>query len=992
MKIHVLCLMVVLMLIGSTTAFAALTGVIAGKITDIDGNPIPGVTVTATGPNLPGARVDVTSNSGMYRMPELPPGTYTIRLEMMNMKTVERPDVRVSVNSTAIISLTMEMTPYEQTVVVTGSNDLLDIKSSTVKATIERDLTERLPGSDDLFSAFSMSGGITGTGNVRVHGGAATDNLYLFDGVDTTDPVTSTFGANLNADAIEQVEVQTGGFQAEYGRSMGGIVNAVTKSGGNDFHGVLRYKKMDSGTRADDKWSDYRVLGEYDYNDYTITFDGPVIRDKLWFMVSYNFYVQEGTASTIGFYGADPFDPDDLVTINADREYNLPYAKLTFQPSQQHKFVLNYSGEDAEIKNRTGNWDSDTPETYNTQVQGGPFYSLEWTWLKSSSLYFITRAGIALGILDNTPTDQKSDRPAFYDSYYMQNYNNSSSWTEEERNRMQLAFSANYYTDEMMGSHEFKSGIEYHDLTVDAYHASPGDALYIIRQVPMGDPDNPDFYTGSDATRTIYLNPGTSEARGLYYAFYLQDDWSPMENLTLNLGIRYETVKYENDDGETDVPAWTWGKFRADEYINPDGSYKQSAPMKFDNMLAPRIGVSWDVFGTGKTSVSAFYGRFYNPFDLQLPDLMFQPFSADTYAGRYQEYTGPEWSDRDRNGVPDEDFFFDDANWSTYQEDEPGDWNLIDPDIKAEYTDEIVIGVQHELIENFMVGLTYTYRETNDMVEDVGIFVDEDGNIVWTYLGAIKDDFSGLDPNRKYDPRDNGKDYAKHLYWVTNASGNQREYSGIELNARARKDNWDLQASYTYSKAEGAVTEGQPGYSGVAQFSGQYDTVQTSQNLRGELPWSARHHLKLAGSYHFDLTDWYEMSFGINSYLMSGYHYSKRSAPNYTYDPDNPSNDINDPSTWTGRPPYRSYSWFYPEGRGGYELPSYYSIDVSWQNTFKFGKFGAATVIFDIENITDNQSITNEADVYNPNKPALFGQQNEWGSPREYRLSLKYSF
>ena len=986
----ILTLGIIALLIGSSSAYAALTGVIAGKITDVDGNPIPGVTVTATGPNLPGARVDITSASGMYRMPELPPGVYTVTVELMGMKTIERPDVKVSVNSTTNISLTMEMAPFEQTVVVTGANEVLDVKSSTVKATIERDLTERLPGSDDLFSAFSMQGGITGSGNVRVHGSAQTDNLYLFDGVDTTDPVTNTFGANLNADAIEQVEVQTGGFQAEYGRSRGGIVNAVTKSGGNEFHGIFRYKKMDSDTRADDDWADYRVLSEYDYDDYTVTFDGPIIKDKLWFMVSYNFYNQEGTGSTIAFYGADYNNPDEMVSINKDREFQLPYAKLTFQPTQEHKFVINYSGEDATLTNSTGSFDTDTPEVYNTQVQGGPFYSLEWTWLKSSSLYFITRVGASMGILDNTPESQNSDNPHFFDTYHQQNYNNSNNSTEEDRDRMQLAFSASYFIDDLMGAHEWKAGVEYHEFERDQFSENPGGASYTITQVPVGDPDNPDYYTGTDATRSIYLNPGSSIEAGKYMGFFIQDDWSVTDQITLNLGVRYEMASYENDDGDTDVPAWKWGNFAADTYVNPDGSYKQYAPMEFDDMWAPRIGISWDIFGTGKTSLHAFYGRFYNPFDLSLPG-MFQPFSADQTATREQEYTGPEWSDKDRNGVPDESYFFDDANWNTYSESEPGDWNLIDPDIEAEYTDEMMIGIQHELIENFMVGVTYTYRESNDMLEDTGIFVDDDGNIVWTYLGGVKDDFSGLDPNRKFDPRE-GKDYAKHLYYVTNAEGNTREYSGIELNARARKENWDVQASYTYSKAEGSVIEGQEGYSGIAQFSGQYDTYQTTDNLFGELPWSCRHYLKLAGSYHFDLTDWYEMSFGINSFLRSGYHYSKRQAPAFTYDPDNPDNNIDDPSTWSGRPPYRSYTWSFPESRGGYELPSYYNIDVSWQNTFKFGKFGAATVIFDVENVTNGQTIVSEADVYNPNKPDLFGQQNGWGTPREYRLSLKYTF
>ncbi|MBN1355280.1 TonB-dependent receptor [bacterium] len=983
MHLHkTLALGLIALLVGAGAAYAALTGVIAGKVTDVDGNPIPGVTITVTGSNLPGARVDTTSANGMYRMPELPPGVYDLKAELMGMKTIEQQMIKVSVNTTTKIDLGMEMTPFEETVVVVGESPVLDVKAATVKTTIERDVTERLPASDSLFTAFSMSGGITGSGNVRVHGGANTDNLYLFDGVDTTDPVTSTFGANLNADAIEEVEVQTGGFSAEYGRSMGGIVNAVTKSGGNEFHGILRMKYINSSWHSD--YDQEIAETEQKYWDYTATLEGPILKDKLWFMVSYYYSDRDAEGKTIGFYGADFYNPDDLVGIDQSTEWHLPYAKLTFQPTQTHKFVVNYSGEDATINNRTGNAQYNTPETWNTQEQGGPFYSLEWTWLYSSNLFFISRIGATYGILDNYGSSGKTDNPHFFDTYTSQHYNSSDSNVEEDRDRFQVSLTGNYFVEDLAGSHEFKSGFEYHDFLRKQNQWFNGGASYTIDN----DPTDPNAW--QDATRTVYLNEGAAEESGKYMSFFIQDNWSVLDNVTLNIGVRYELATYYNNDGDSSVPAWEWGQWNWDSYRNADGTFNRYADMKFDNMIAPRLGVNWDIFGTGKSVVHAFYGRFYNPFDLSLPG-MFQPFSADTTASREQEYDGPQWHDDDRNGIPDEESFFDDANWRTTSESQPGLWNLIDPEVEPEYTDEIMIGYEQEVLENFSVGLTYTHRETNNMIEDTGIFVDDEGNITWTYLGGVKDDFSGLDPNKKYDPRP-GKDYANHLYYVTNAEGSTREYNGIEINAKARLKNYDLQASYTYSKAEGSVTEAQPGYSGIAQFSGQYDTYATSQNLFGELPWSCRHYLKIAGSTHWDLTDWYEISFGVNAFWRSGYHYSKRMIPPKTFDPDEPSNDPNDPNTWTHRPPYNSYAWYHPEGRGTYELPGVNIWDVSLQNSFKFGKWGALTVIFDVENLLDNQCITSETDVYNNSKPEQFGQANAWAAPRTWRLSFKYAF
>jgi hypothetical protein len=281
------------------------------------------------------------------------------------------------------------------------------------------------------------------------------------------------------------------------------------------------------------------------------------------------------------------------------------------------------------------------------------------------------------------------------------------------------------------------------------------------------------------------------------------------------------------------------------------------------------------------------------------------------------------------------------------------------------------------------------------MPEDVGLFVDEAGNVVWTYRGGITD--GALDPNKNYDLRGESHeysgDYSQHLYYVTNAAGNNRKYDGVELNATARLKNFDLQASYTYSKAEGSVTEGQPGSDGVAQFSVYYDTYALSDdNIYGELPWSVTQYLKVAGSFHTDITDWYEFSVGVNGFLRTGYKYSKVAVPPKTYNPDDPTNDFNDRSTWTGRPPYYTSTSYMPEGRGSYEYPSFYNIDLSLQNSFKFGKFGTLTAIFDVNNITDYQGIVGVDDVYNPKFPEAFGQAIGFGTPRNYTLSLKYAF
>lgn len=871
--------------------------------------------------------------------------------------------------------------------------------SSAVRTIIKRDLLERLPESDGILAAFSLAPGSNGSGNIRVHGGALNDNVYLVDGIDTTDPVTSTYSALPYADTVDSIEIITGAFPAEYGRSMGGIIKTTGASPGNDFHGILRYKIVNSNTRSSDEWSGLRILPEYDYSDYAAIITGPIIRDKLWFMISFNYSNEDGSDQCGSGYWADP--ASRLKTVETDKILSFPSARLVFEPDQDHRVVCMWSLNSyvSHNYNATESFSGygETYETLHTLENGSNVFGVKWRWQMNPKLVFETNLGGLNLVQDDKPTGENDTDPGFFDTYSQQYYNNSTYWTEEDRTRIQFGLTADYSSEGLSGFHQWKSGVEYHRIEWNTMNKIPGGAFFRITQIPVGGWDNPEYFTGLDATRTTLLHPGSVTATGDYFAFFIQDDWSVTDRITLNLGIRYENMVYENDAGDSEVPAWRWGDFAAESYLEPGTDpYGRHVPskngsMKFDRMIAPRTGVVWDVFGTGKSTVHAFWGRYYNPFDLSLPG-MFQPFESDPFATRVQYYLGPEWTDRNKDGIPDEDYFFDRNNYETLDEDGPSGFNMIDPDLKPEYTDELSIGFRHQVLKDVSIGFTYTYRGTRDMIEDVGLFKDDDGNIVWTWRGGVTDDFSGLDPDRRFDPCDDGRQYSEHVYWITNVPGNKRDYMGFEFSSVVTKTNWDLLASYTYSKAEGCVTESQPGYSGISQFSGHYDTYQFSQNLYGELPWSCRHYLKLAGSYHVNLTDWYEISFGLNGFLRSGYFYSIRMSPEFTYDPGDPDNDINDPDTWTGRPPLRSYAWSYPKGRGGCELPSHYSINVSLQNTFEFGRFGAATVILDVENLTDNQGIISESDVINPIAPHPPGQQNGWATPRLYRLSLRYSF
>jgi TonB dependent receptor-like, beta-barrel/Carboxypeptidase regulatory-like domain len=982
MKTRIVLSAVILFGMMIQVGYAGWTGMISGIITDQNSQPMPDATVMIESTLFDSVRTFQTGQEGFYWFSECIPGEYVVTVKLDGHSTYIQQGVLVDPGSS--LTLNMALTGGSGTQhAVNGKTVCIDTRNATIKTVMKRDFLKRLPNSDSLVYSFSIPGSISGESSVNISGGARVDNSYFFDGIEVTDPVTSLYVLDLNTDAVDAVVIQKAGFKAEYGRQMGGIIEVGTRTPGNEYHGVLRLKYEDEDWRSD--YDNPGAVETYDYWKYTGTVEGPILKDKLWFLVSFNYFSRESTKYTIAYYGADYQNYSDLVKLPADRTYQLPMVSLFYQLNAAHRLTFHYSGEDYEYDNYGGDPEYSTPETWMKREQGGATYGLDWTWLVHDRLSFVVQAGVSESYLDYVPQNGDRDSLPFFDRYYYQHYNNADSWDEEDRDRRQISITGDYLVEDLAGNHHFKAGIEKQDLELDMKHVIPGGASYYVDN----NPNDPDSWM--DAERTLSIFDGSSGESSDYWAVFLQDDWQIRNNLTLNLGLRFEMIEYENGAGNSSVPAWGWGDFRRDSYLNTDGTYKHYTDMEFTNMISPRLGVAWDITKDQVNVLKASIGRYYNVFDLSLVGL-FQPWTEDVYATRTQFYIGPEWHDADGNGIPDEDYFYDDGNWQTGFEDTATDWNLLDPDIKPEYTDEFSLSYERQIEEHLVAGIAYTYRKTEDVIEDAGLFVDSDGNIVWTYRGGVKDDLSGLDPGKKYDPRSDGTDYDKHLFYVTNVEDAEREYNGLELNLKGQWKHFDLLASYTLSKSEGSVTDSSGGYTGVAQFSGAYDTYAVSQNLYGELPWSNRHFIKIAGATHWDLTDWYEISLGVNWFYRSGNHYSKRTTPPKTYDPDDPDNIREEPDTWTGRPPYRSYAWYYPEGRGTYDLPGLALMDISLQNTFKFSKWGALTVIFDVENLFDNQGIISENDTYIGQKAHLFGQANDWESPRTWRLSFIYTF
>src|SRR5215470_843288 len=241
-----LALAVALLLLAPIALLAQTTGTIEGQITDQSGAALPGVTVDLAGARLQGARSTVTSADGRYRFLNLTPGDYTVTATLAGFGKVQKK-ATVTLDSHSEANLSMALSTTAE-VTVTGEAPLIDSTSTTAGSNYSGKVVDKLPLSSRNYAdiVFTQPGVQADTGEtqgrslaISIYGSTSAENSFLIDGVNTTNVVKGIQGKDINNEFIQEVEVKTSGYQAEYGRNTGGVVNVITKSGGNDFHGGI---------------------------------------------------------------------------------------------------------------------------------------------------------------------------------------------------------------------------------------------------------------------------------------------------------------------------------------------------------------------------------------------------------------------------------------------------------------------------------------------------------------------------------------------------------------------------------------------------------------------------------------------------------------------------------------------------------------------------------------------------------------------------------
>src|SRR5262245_2890426 len=279
-------------------------GSIEGIVRDSSGAVLPGVTIEARSPSMAGVQTTVTDANGLYRFPALPPGRYDVTATLQNFQPAKSSDVRLELGQILKIDLALAVGTVSESVKVTAESPLIDVKQNTAGANVQAEIIERIPKGRDFAAVVTSAPGITSEARnrgIQIDGASGADNRFMIDGVDTTNILNGTSGKTLPGDFVDTVQAKASGYAAEYRASLGGVISAISKSGGNQYHGDAGIYFTGDNLQGDVRQTlrlspSNQNVAEYvttpvdDYSSPEPIFDigGPILKDRVWFFFGYD--------------------------------------------------------------------------------------------------------------------------------------------------------------------------------------------------------------------------------------------------------------------------------------------------------------------------------------------------------------------------------------------------------------------------------------------------------------------------------------------------------------------------------------------------------------------------------------------------------------------------------------------------------------------------------------------------------------------------------
>ncbi|HOC42412.1 MAG TPA: TonB-dependent receptor [Thermoanaerobaculales bacterium] len=746
-RVYLVLSAILVMIAPMAWAQSVTTGTVSGVVLLPDGTATAGATVVLEGPALvTGQRTMVSDNTGRFAFLSVPTGAYTVTTSLAGFNTNKVENVVVNAGSSIALTIDLAIAASTGEIIVTSEAPIVDTRSSTISTTFSGELLDVLPtGRESFYDLTLTAPGMASVGSDEswlpspsAYGSAANENIFLVNGVNTTNPRGAPWGSlvQVNYDTVEQVKVLSLGSQAEYGSFSGAAVDVLTKSGSNDFHGSAAYYTQ-LGDAADNStlffgedwlWADPEedLTTQPDSNwEATATLGGPILKDKLWFYAGYSHRDSETDTPLwipLAVYESDLYD-----------------LKLTGEFGGNHRAWLGLHYEDNFSGNVTWSPGWDPTMYYDSPVENTT-WQFDYQWVISdTNLLGLKYLGF--------DTDQSPTTPSLVGH---PGYINWWKWIggravgtngdfpyieaqKSKRDTLQADFT--HYAEDWAGSHEIKFGAQYTTANGDWYggyfqnqanFAYPygwgytreymNNAWWSCDYTWCIAPNDTVAFYNRVYTRHPWLNVRESDSLG----FFVDDQWVVSDRVTLNLGLRYDNMTA--DYGEGKIYEYFDNPSDAD---NPVEMRSTAAYDVYDfTTWSPRIGVAWDITGDDRTVLRAHAGRYYAPLSVEAlrrmgPDM-----------GTYQQDTYYYWfpyEDVDQNGNnwidPNE------VVWATGQlygmepaylqqsQTLDASWRLTVADgTSSPYTDQFNVSLQHQLGKDVAIELSYIYKLTTDFL------------------------------------------------------------------------------------------------------------------------------------------------------------------------------------------------------------------------------------------------------------------------------------
>ncbi len=952
MRLRTFAALVAVMLLALPALAQEQRGSIEGVVKDASGAILPGVTIevkSTTGATL----TTVSDAQGVYRFPSLAPDTYVVNANLSGFGPGKADNVRVGLGEIKKVDFALTVAGVAETVQVTAESPLVDVKQTARQTNIRAEQVALIPHGRDFTTLVTQAPGANQEmklGGLSIDGASASENRYIVDGIETTNLQSGLSGKNVIVDFIDEVQVKSSGYTAEYGGATGGVINAVTKSGTNDWHGYGLFNWQgnrtsggqtpafgatngtNTGTKTlrisltDQNKAEYIKYDQDDYNRYEpgIALGGPIVRNRAWFFGAYQPAITPIDRTVTLRATSQP------ITVHRKDTVQYVTANQTSQIGDKLRTRVAYNNswnkQDGLLPSLNG---TDALGTNYKKSSTFPNWSVSGNadWIVSPRFFVGARGGYYLAdqFDSNVPVEPQfsfqSSNVGLLDvpgnlqhpTGFLSVLSNSKV-DRDKQTRGYFQADSTWYAS-MAGQHQVKFGVQVDKLGNDVLRGNsrPVVRMFWDQSLSSGSPVQRGTYgyyevrsNGADPTKGI-ITEGNVHSTGV--GLFAQDSWTLGSRFTINAGIRTE---------REEVPAYTTGP------DIPDFGIK----FNFSDKIAPRVGFAYDIKGDGRWKAFGSWGVFYDIFKLELPR---GSFGGDKWLSFYYTLDQADYTSLlSASSCPTVSQAIGSSGTCggtlirgpiDFRHPSFGS-DAIEPDLKPMRSQEATFGVDHELNNIMAVSVHYVHKQLDRAVEDTGS-LDADGNEIYIIAnpseGLTAAAFPGVSMPKP-----------------------KRQYDGVEFAFDKRLANrWFLRTSYLWSRLNG-------NYSGLSQSD---ENGRTSPNVGrgydypimmfdgngqpnyGPLATDRPHQFKAQFIYQVPVG----LSLGLNQYVASGIPVSREAAvlPTSNY-----------PVQYLGR------------GSDG-RTPMYSQTDLYLQHEFRLGTRGIQ-LNFTVQNLFNQQTATSK--------------------------------